>query len=351
MHSWAPPVAREAKLVEHLADIAGKRRHPRSVGGMGPVVLQQMAVVLEHRPAAGCRGDDRVEPAFSGLPRECGCRAPGLGPAARFVTQVVRERAAAAGTARHHDLAAVAGEHADRRLVDFGREGALHAAHEQRHTLAAPALGGDHLRPLDPARPIGRAAREAQQRTDAPAEERRQQGRTARSHEREAREARARQYGAEQGAKRALGGRAFPGSLDVAARVIDQVHVIDARRAGRHAREAGEAAVDVTGHRGVRRRVLLQHVLDQVDAPARAVPLVAEQRIGGAGGEAKPAMDAGAEHLIGLGQRRVRQLALGELGLHPRYTPAYMRPGLSTPVGSKARLMRAVSAARPVAWG
>ena len=75
---------------------------------------------------------------------------------------------------------------------------------------------------------------------------------------------------------------------------------------------------DVARHRGVRRRVLLQHVLDQVDAPARAVALVAEQRVGGAGGEAKPAMDAGAQHLVGLGQRGMGQLALGELGLHPR---------------------------------
>ena len=54
-------------------------------------------------------------------------------------------------------------------------------------------------------------------------------------------------------------------------------------------------------------------------------------------------MDAFAEHLVGLGQCRERKLALGELGLHPRYTPAYMRPGLSTPAGSKARLRRSVS--------
>ena len=74
----------------------------------------------------------------------------------------------------------------------------------------------------------------------------------------------------------------------------------------------------MAGDRGVGGCVLLQHVLDQVDAPARAVPLVAEQRIGGAGGEAEAAMDAGAEHLVGLGQCWERQLALGELGLHRR---------------------------------
>ena len=63
---------------------------------------------------------------------------------------------------------------------------------------------------------------------------------------------------------------------------------------------------------------LLQHVLDEVDAPARAVPLVAQQRVGGAGGEAEPAVNAGPQHFVGLGHRRVRELLRGELGLHPR---------------------------------
>ena len=235
-----------------------------------------------------------------------------------LVPQVVRECTATAGATRHHHFAAVAGEHAHRRLVDLRRQHALHATREQRHPLAPLALGRDDLWPLDPARPVRRTARKPEQGAEPSTEERRQQRRPPCGEEREARQTRAGQHSAKQGANRTLDERSFPGALDVAARMVDQVHVVDPRRAGRHAGEAGEAAVDVAGDRGVGRRVLLQHVLDQVDAPARAVPLVAKDRVSRAGGEAETAMDAGAEHLVGLRQCRERQLALGELGLHRR---------------------------------
>ena len=52
--------------------------------------------------------------------------------------------------------------------------------------------------------------------------------------------------------------------------MIDEVHVVHARRTGGHAGKTGEAAVDVLDHVGSRRPVVLQHVLDEVDAPARA---------------------------------------------------------------------------------
>ena len=82
-----------------------------------------------------------------------------------------------------------------------------------------------------------------------------------------------------------------------------------------------------------RRRFVLQHLLDQVDAPARRIELVAEQDIGRAGGLAEAAMHAGAQDRVrhrdvGIGELRGR-----EIGLH--HTPAHMRPGLSTPLGSK----------------
>ena len=60
------------------------------------------------------------------------------------------------------------------------------------------------------------------------------------------------------------------GRLDIGAGMIDEVHVMHARRTGGHAGEAGEAAVDVLDHLRRRRLAALQHVLDQVDAPARA---------------------------------------------------------------------------------
>ena len=90
-----------------------------------------------------------------------------------------------------------------------------------------------------------------------------------------------------------------------------------------------------------RRPVVLQHVLDQVDAPARGIELVAEQHIGRAGRGAEAAMHAGAQDLVGLRDVRIGELGEGEGGLH-RYTPAHIRPGLSTPFGSKLSLTRLV---------
>jgi hypothetical protein len=51
-------------------------------------------------------------------------------------------------------------------------------------------------------------------------------------------------------------------------------------------------------HFGGRRPVVLQHLLDQVDAAARRIELVAEQHIGRAGRGAEAAMHAGAEDLV-----------------------------------------------------
>ncbi len=59
-----------------------------------------------------------------------------------------------------------------------------------------------------------------------------------------------------------------------------------------------------------------QHVLDQVDAPARAIELVAEQHEGRTGRGAEAAMHAGPQHLVGCGDVRVAQLFGGEVGLH-----------------------------------
>ncbi len=95
-----------------------------------------------------------------------------------------------------------------------------------------------------------------------------------------------------------------------------------ARRAGGHAGEAGQAAVDMLDDLGGRRPVVLQHVLDQVDAPARGIELVAEQHIGRAGRGAEAAMHAGAQDLVGFRDIRVGELGEGEswvcIGSHPR---------------------------------
>ena len=67
---------------------------------------------------------------------------------------------------------------------------------------------------------------------------------------------------------------------------------------------------------GDRRLAALQHVLDQIDAPARRIEFVAEQQIGRAGGGAEAAMNAGAENLLRTGHGGVFQLIGREVGLH-----------------------------------
>src|SRR6185437_4386777 len=99
-----------------------------------------------------------------------------------------------------------------------------------------------------------------------------------------------------------------------------------------------------------RRPVVLQHFLDEVDAPARRIELVAVEHVGRAGGGAEAAVYAGAQDLFRFRNMRVGQLRQGEGCLH-RYTPAHMRPGLSTPRGSKPSRTRAVNAASPEGSG
>ncbi len=69
-------------------------------------------------------------------------------------------------------------------------------------------------------------------------------------------------------------------------------------------------------HLGRRRTVVLQHVLDEVDAAPRTVELVAKQHISRAGRGAEAAMHAGAQDLFGGVGVRVGELRGGEVRLH-----------------------------------
>jgi len=74
--------------------------------------------------------------------------------------------------------------------------------------------------------------------------------------------------------------------------LIDKVHVIDPGQTGGHARQAGQAAVDMGDDLLARRFVVFQHVLDQVDPPAGTVEFVAEFDIGRARCGAEAAVHA-----------------------------------------------------------
>lgn len=91
--------------------------------------------------------------------------------------------------------------------------------------------------------------------------------------------------------------------------VINQMHVVDARRAGGHAGQARQAAVDMGDDLLVGRTAVLQHVLDEINAPARQIEFVAERHVGRTGGGAKAAMHAFAQDLF-----RFRDMRIGKLG-------------------------------------
>ena len=193
-----------------------------------------------------------------------------------LLAQVMGQRPAAARTRRDHDLDAVTGEQPDRRLVDSRTKHGLHAAAEQRHALQPRAFGLENLRPVD-GRSLGQfRRREPGHGAEPPRQEPGRRDAPDRPGAAPSRNsAGSRQHDREQLAQPALANGTSEGPGDVLAGMIHQMHVMDARGAGGHAGEAGKAAVDMLGHGRRGRLPAFQHVLDQIDAPARTVEFVA----------------------------------------------------------------------------
>ena len=78
-------------------------------------------------------------------------------------------------------------------------------------------------------------------------------------------------------------------------RVIDQVHVVHAGRTGRHAGKTRQTSIDMLDDLRGRRLFLLQHVLDQIDAPARTVRFVTKKQVCRACRSTKATMHTGTE--------------------------------------------------------
>ena len=187
------------------------------------------------------------------------------------------QRAAAALALGHDHLDAEPGQQANRRLVDAGIQHRLRAAGEDRDAAAPLALqrGGLPGRrcrrwPGTEAGASFSIARERLQRRHARPEQSCERPAERRQPQRGA-EARRDSGSTKASSARisAVGQRPPVGLLDMGAGVVDQMHVVHARRAGRHAGEAGQAAVDMGDDLPVGRPAVLQHVLDQVDAAAR----------------------------------------------------------------------------------
>ena len=125
---------------------------------------------------------------------------------------------------------------------------------------ADPASGGGPARAAP--------SRRARQARDAPARVRR--GRPG-ARPSAAGQPYVRQHPREQCAQQALRRRPAERLLDMGARVIDEMHVVHPGRTGGHTGQTGEAAIDMGHDFGRGRLTVLQHLLDQVDAPARRV--------------------------------------------------------------------------------
>ena len=305
---------------QELAHVPGQRRDaPRALATFG-VVAEQGAVILDHGAAARRVDDHRIQPRALDLAGPGFDVDPGGVPGGVMPAEMMGERAAAAGV-RHHHLAAVAHQHADGRRVDAGRQGLLHAARQQRDAGAARALGGVMARPAEGAGRRRAGASKGEHGFEAPRHQRCERGREPGQRERAAEPRRVRQHPHKHAAQDALKPRPGMGFLDHPARVIDQMHVIDPRGAGGHAGQAGQAAVDMPRHHLPGAGAGFQHVLDQIDAPARPVELVAGEHIGRTRRGAEPAMHAGTQDRIRLGDIGVFELGRGEVGLHPLTPP------------------------------
>ncbi len=87
-------------------------------------------------------------------------------------------------------------------------------------------------------------------------------------------------------------------------------------------------------------RVLLQHVLNEIDAPPGTISFVSQELVGRTGRQAKAAVYAASEDRVSHLDGRVSNKNRVDLRLHDIsgrlvQISAYIRPGLNTRVGSK----------------
>ena len=98
---------------------------------------------------------------------------------------------------------------------------------------------------------------------------------------------------------------------------------------------------------GIGDALVLEHILDKIDATPRAIELVAEDLIGRAGCRAKATVDAGAQDFVGTLDARIGELFGGKGRLHCQP----IMPGLRIPRGSNWVRRPAESRARGAGSG
>ena len=105
------------------------------------------------------------------------------------------------------------------------------------------------------------------------------------------------------------------------ARMIDQMHIMNARGTGCHARQTGEAAINMLDHFSARRAIILQHILDEINAATRTIQFIAQEEIGRARRRAKAAMDTAAQDFFRFSNMAIGQLNGGEISPHQPCSP------------------------------
>jgi hypothetical protein len=134
--------------LDHLGDIPGERGDPCRLLGVSYVFAEHKAVILDRRAAARGVDYNHVEPGGESLalPRiDVGARET---KRRRRLAKVMGEGAAAATAAGDHDLATMAGQQADRRLIDFGCQHLLGASRQHRDPHSHLAHGREDARAI-----------------------------------------------------------------------------------------------------------------------------------------------------------------------------------------------------------
>ncbi len=92
--------------------------------------------------------------------------------------------------------------------------------------------------------------------------------------------------------------RSDAGLLHVNAKRLDQLAVLHAGRAGRLARPAIQAQIEMAFHLRIQLHPAIDHRSHQIDAAARTVVLIAQLHVGRTCGGAQAAMDAVEKQLV-----------------------------------------------------
>ena len=297
-----------------MSGFFGNRARPRRPCGIVP---EHPAVILDRGAATGCVDDDGVDGAVHLLglfPRRN--VAPGRIVTCFLKTHVVHQCTATADAVGDHHLAAEPIEEPHRGFVDGRPQNLLRASGQKRDAHPRLPFRVVDLRMIDRIGPSDVRRRQVQHGAETPRHQPAERPAQRRAQQRQPEHPGIRQHTRQHPAEHAVRQRPGIGLFDIGTAVIDQVHVIDAGRTGRHARQTREAAIKMLGELGRRRLAALERLLHQVDAAARAVQFITLQYISRACRRTEAAVHTFPENVVGGLDVRVGQLRDRKVGLH-----------------------------------